>query len=87
MWPKQKRIHRGIAALDHEDIMESLELFAKEVMPEFKDRHHLQQKCWEEQLDGVKFRINSSTSRSGSNVDSDVCSTSVPLGGVQVRSD
>ena len=44
----------------HEDIMESLELFAKEVMPEFKDRHHLQQKWREEQLDGVKFPINSS---------------------------
>ena len=44
----------------HEDIMESLELFAKEVMPEFKDRHHLQQKWREVQLDGVKFPINSS---------------------------
>jgi hypothetical protein len=44
----------------HEDIMESLELFAKEVMPEFKDRHHVQQQWREEQLDGVKFPINSS---------------------------
>jgi alkanesulfonate monooxygenase SsuD/methylene tetrahydromethanopterin reductase-like flavin-dependent oxidoreductase (luciferase family) len=44
----------------HEDIMASLELFAKEVMPEFKDRHHLQQQWREQQLDGVKFPINSS---------------------------
>ncbi len=44
----------------HEDIMESLELFAKEVMPEFKERHVKQQKWREQQLDGVKFPINSS---------------------------
>jgi hypothetical protein len=40
--------------------MESLELFAKEVMPEFKERHGEQQKWREQQLDGVKFPINSS---------------------------
>ncbi len=44
----------------HEDIMESLELFAREVMPEFKERHHLQQKWREQQLDGVDFPVNSS---------------------------
>jgi hypothetical protein len=44
----------------HEHIMASLELFAKEVMPEFKERHHLQQKWRDQQLDGVKFPINSS---------------------------
>jgi alkanesulfonate monooxygenase SsuD/methylene tetrahydromethanopterin reductase-like flavin-dependent oxidoreductase (luciferase family) len=44
----------------HEHIMESLELFAKEVMPEFKERHREQQKWREQQLDGVKFPINSS---------------------------
>jgi alkanesulfonate monooxygenase SsuD/methylene tetrahydromethanopterin reductase-like flavin-dependent oxidoreductase (luciferase family) len=43
----------------HEDIMESLELFAREVMPEFKERHALHQKWRERQLDGVKFPINS----------------------------
>ena len=40
--------------------MESLELFAREVMPEFKERHHVQQKWREQQLDGVKFPIHSS---------------------------
>ena len=44
----------------HEHIMESLETFAKQVMPEFKERHHLQQGWREQQLDGVKFPINSS---------------------------
>ena len=44
----------------HEDIMESLELFAKEVMPEFKERHHRQQRWREEQLDGVQHPIASS---------------------------
>lgn len=44
----------------HEDIMESLELFAKEVIPEFKERRHLQQKWREQQLDGVKLPVHSS---------------------------
>ena len=44
----------------HEDIMESLELFAKEVMPEFKERHPEHQRWREQQLSGVKFPINSS---------------------------
>jgi alkanesulfonate monooxygenase SsuD/methylene tetrahydromethanopterin reductase-like flavin-dependent oxidoreductase (luciferase family) len=43
----------------HEQIMESLERFAKEVMPEFQERHHLQQRWRAEQLDGVKWPINS----------------------------
>jgi hypothetical protein len=43
----------------HEDIMESLELFAKEVMPEFQERHRKQQKWREQQLSGVKFEVNS----------------------------
>jgi alkanesulfonate monooxygenase SsuD/methylene tetrahydromethanopterin reductase-like flavin-dependent oxidoreductase (luciferase family) len=44
----------------HEHIMETLELFAKEVMPEFQERHHLHQRWREQQLDGVKHEINSS---------------------------
>src|SRR5205823_5902177 len=44
----------------HEHVMETLELFAKELMPEFQERHHLHQKWREQQLDGVKFAINSS---------------------------
>jgi alkanesulfonate monooxygenase SsuD/methylene tetrahydromethanopterin reductase-like flavin-dependent oxidoreductase (luciferase family) len=44
----------------HEHIMETLEMFAKEVMPEFQERHHLHQKWREQQLDGVKHEINSS---------------------------
>jgi alkanesulfonate monooxygenase SsuD/methylene tetrahydromethanopterin reductase-like flavin-dependent oxidoreductase (luciferase family) len=44
----------------HEDIMESLELFAKEVMPEFKERHRQHQQWRAEQLEGVQFPINSS---------------------------
>jgi alkanesulfonate monooxygenase SsuD/methylene tetrahydromethanopterin reductase-like flavin-dependent oxidoreductase (luciferase family) len=43
----------------HADIMGSLELFAREVMPEFQERHRLQQKWREQQLDGVKLEVNS----------------------------
>jgi alkanesulfonate monooxygenase SsuD/methylene tetrahydromethanopterin reductase-like flavin-dependent oxidoreductase (luciferase family) len=43
----------------HEDIMASLELFAREVMPEFQERHGLHQKWREQQLDGVRFEVNS----------------------------
>jgi alkanesulfonate monooxygenase SsuD/methylene tetrahydromethanopterin reductase-like flavin-dependent oxidoreductase (luciferase family) len=43
----------------HEHIMESLELFAREVMPEFHERHHLHQKWREQQLDRVEFEVNS----------------------------
>jgi alkanesulfonate monooxygenase SsuD/methylene tetrahydromethanopterin reductase-like flavin-dependent oxidoreductase (luciferase family) len=44
----------------HEHVMETIELFAKEVMPEFKERHHLHQRWREQQLDGVKHPVNSS---------------------------
>jgi alkanesulfonate monooxygenase SsuD/methylene tetrahydromethanopterin reductase-like flavin-dependent oxidoreductase (luciferase family) len=44
----------------HEHIMETLEMFAKEVMPEFQERHPAHQKWREQQLDGVKHEINSS---------------------------
>jgi hypothetical protein len=44
----------------HEHIMESLEMFAREVMPEFKERHPQHQKWREQQLDGIKHEINSS---------------------------
>ena len=44
----------------HEHIMETIEMFAKEFMPEFQERHHLHQKWREQQLDGVKLPINSS---------------------------
>jgi alkanesulfonate monooxygenase SsuD/methylene tetrahydromethanopterin reductase-like flavin-dependent oxidoreductase (luciferase family) len=42
----------------HEDIMASLELFAKDVMPEFQQRHPQHQKWREQQLDGVAFPVN-----------------------------
>ena len=45
----------------HEDIMESIELFGKEVMPEFKERHETVHRKWrDEQLHGIEFPINSS---------------------------
>jgi alkanesulfonate monooxygenase SsuD/methylene tetrahydromethanopterin reductase-like flavin-dependent oxidoreductase (luciferase family) len=44
----------------HEHIMESMELFGKEVLPEFTERHPAHQKWREEQLDGVRFPVNSS---------------------------
>ena len=44
----------------HEDIMESLEMVAKEVLPEFQDRHHLHQGWREQQLQGVSHPVNSS---------------------------
>ncbi len=43
----------------HEDVMQSLELFAREVMPEFKERHDQQQKWREKHLADVKFQVNS----------------------------
>ena len=44
----------------HEDIMASIELFAREVMPEFQERHETVHRPWRErQLDGVKFLNNS----------------------------
>ena len=45
----------------HEHIMESIERFGKEVLPDFKERHETVHRKWrEEQLDGVDFPINSS---------------------------
>lgn len=44
----------------HEHILESLEMFARQVMPEFQERHHLHQRWREQQLDGLRFPINSS---------------------------
>ncbi|MCE2406421.1 MAG: LLM class flavin-dependent oxidoreductase [Pseudomonadales bacterium] len=45
----------------HEHIMESIELFGKEILPEFKERHEINHKAWrEEQLASVDFPINSS---------------------------
>ena len=40
--------------------MASLELFAREVMPEFKERHRLHQEWRQRQLQGVSFPVNSS---------------------------
>ena len=42
----------------HEDIMASLELFAKEVLPEFQERHAQHQRWRQQQLDGVTFPVN-----------------------------
>jgi alkanesulfonate monooxygenase SsuD/methylene tetrahydromethanopterin reductase-like flavin-dependent oxidoreductase (luciferase family) len=44
----------------HAHIMESMELFGKEVLPEFVERHPAHQKWREKQLDGVRFPVNSS---------------------------
>ncbi len=45
----------------HEHIMESIELFGKEILPEFKERHEINHMAWrEEQLASVDFPINSS---------------------------
>jgi alkanesulfonate monooxygenase SsuD/methylene tetrahydromethanopterin reductase-like flavin-dependent oxidoreductase (luciferase family) len=44
----------------HEHIMESLELFAREVLPEFKERHEQHQRWREQQLQSVKLPIKSS---------------------------
>jgi alkanesulfonate monooxygenase SsuD/methylene tetrahydromethanopterin reductase-like flavin-dependent oxidoreductase (luciferase family) len=45
----------------HEDIMESIERFGKELLPEFKERHETKHKAWRaDQLKGVDALINSS---------------------------
>ena len=44
----------------HEDIMDLMELFAKEVMPEFEEHHHLHQRWQGQQLRGVTHTVNSS---------------------------
>jgi hypothetical protein len=44
----------------HEHIMETIEMFAKEVMPEFQERHHKHEKWRAQQLDAIQFPVNSS---------------------------
>jgi alkanesulfonate monooxygenase SsuD/methylene tetrahydromethanopterin reductase-like flavin-dependent oxidoreductase (luciferase family) len=45
----------------HEDIMASIELFGKKVLPDFKERHETGHKKWrEKQLDDFKYPVNSS---------------------------
>jgi alkanesulfonate monooxygenase SsuD/methylene tetrahydromethanopterin reductase-like flavin-dependent oxidoreductase (luciferase family) len=45
----------------HEHIMEAIEIFGKEVLPEFKERHETEHRRWRnEQLAGVDLPINSS---------------------------
>ena len=45
----------------HEDIMESIELFGKEVLPDFKERHETEHRPWRErQLQTFQFDVNSS---------------------------
>ncbi|MGH2633524.1 MAG: LLM class flavin-dependent oxidoreductase [Tepidiformaceae bacterium] len=45
----------------HEDIMEAIELFGTNVLPEFKERHETKHRKWrEQQLDGIEFPVNSS---------------------------
>jgi phage regulator Rha-like protein len=45
----------------HEHIMESIETFGKELLPEFKERHEIEHKRWRaEQLQGVDYPVNSS---------------------------
>ena len=45
----------------HEHIMEAIELFGTQVLPEFKERHEVEHRAWrKQQLDGVDFPINSS---------------------------
>ena len=48
-------------ARKHEHIMEAIELFGTQVMPEFAERHETIHRPWrEQQLDGVPYPINSS---------------------------
>jgi len=45
----------------HDDIMASIELFGREVLPEFKERHETVHRPWRQrQLDGFAFPVNSS---------------------------
>ncbi len=45
----------------HEHIMESIETFGREVLPEFKERHEKVHRPWrDEQLHGIEFPVNSS---------------------------
>jgi alkanesulfonate monooxygenase SsuD/methylene tetrahydromethanopterin reductase-like flavin-dependent oxidoreductase (luciferase family) len=47
-------------ARKHEDVMESIERFGKQVLPEFKERHREHQAWRGEQLAGIDYEINSS---------------------------
>jgi len=47
-------------ARKHEDVMDSIQRFGTQVLPEFKERHHLHQRWREEQLAGVEYEVNSS---------------------------
>ncbi len=44
----------------HEDIMEAIDLFGRQVLPEFRDRHEQHQRWRAEQLRGLEFPVNSS---------------------------
>ena len=45
----------------HEDIMESIDLFGRTVLPDFKERHETVHRPWRErQLDAFQFPVNSS---------------------------
>ena len=45
----------------HEDIMASIELFGREVLPEFKERHETVHRPWRQrQLERFEFPVNSS---------------------------
>lgn len=48
-------------ARKHEHIMEAIELFGTQVMPDFAERHETKHRPWRErQLDGVPYPVNSS---------------------------
>jgi alkanesulfonate monooxygenase SsuD/methylene tetrahydromethanopterin reductase-like flavin-dependent oxidoreductase (luciferase family) len=48
-------------ARKHEHIMEAIELFGTQVLPEFAERHETEHRPWRErQLDGVPYPVNSS---------------------------
>ena len=47
-----------VGARRHEDIMRSLELFGREVMPEFQERHRRHEAWRRRQLDGVRHPVN-----------------------------
>jgi alkanesulfonate monooxygenase SsuD/methylene tetrahydromethanopterin reductase-like flavin-dependent oxidoreductase (luciferase family) len=45
----------------HEDIMATIDLFGRTVLPDIKERHEIEHKRWrEQQLDGFKFPVNAS---------------------------
>jgi alkanesulfonate monooxygenase SsuD/methylene tetrahydromethanopterin reductase-like flavin-dependent oxidoreductase (luciferase family) len=47
-----------IGARRHEDVMRSIELFGREVLPEFKERHEQHRRWRAAQLDGVEHPVN-----------------------------